>query len=42
MAKHALSLLFKIMLFYVVMLIVAKAIPSDGFVSSISVIEHFG
>ena len=35
MAKHALSLLLKIMLFYVVMLIVAKAIPSDGFVSSI-------
>ena len=42
MAKHALSLLLKIMLCYVVMLIVAKAIPSDGFVSSISVIEHFG
>lgn len=35
MAKHALSLFLKIMLFSVVMLIVAKVIPYDGLVSSI-------
>lgn len=33
MAKHALSLFLKIMLFSVVMLIVAKVIPYDGLVS---------
>ena len=35
MAKHALSLFLKIVLFSVVMLIVAKVIPYDGLVSSI-------
>ena len=35
MAKHALSLFLKIVLFSVVMLLVAKVIPYDGLVNSI-------
>ena len=41
MAKHALSLFLKIMLFSVVMLIVAKVIPYDGLVSSIIALFDF-
>ncbi len=41
MAKHALSLLIKIALFAVVMLIVAKVVPYDGLVDSITGLFDF-
>jgi hypothetical protein len=41
MAKHALSFFIKIALFVVVMLIVAKAVPYDGVVESITALFDF-
>lgn len=41
MAKHALSLFIKIVLFAVVMLIVAEMVPYDGLVNSITELIDF-
>lgn len=41
MAKHALSLFIKIVLFAVVMLIIAKVIPYDGLVNSLTGLFDF-
>ncbi len=41
MARHALSLFIKIVLFVVVMLIVAKVVPYDGLVNSITGLFDF-